>query len=73
MNVSPMITRQTVLFQTKERRRCPSTWAGQRGEEVCRAVRPGGAASDGGEQWRAVPGVGVPAGDVRREGPGQPC
>ena len=37
---------------------------------MCRAVQPGGAASDCGEQWRAVPGVGVPAGDVRPGGAG---
>lgn len=73
MNVSPVITRQTVLFQTKERRRCPSTWAGQRGEEVCRAVRPGGAPLTAANNGALCRGVGVPAGDVRREGPGQPC
>ena len=68
VNVSLVITRQTVLFQTKERRRFtrPSTRAGQQGEEVCRAVRPGGAASAGRQTMaRCAGGVGVPAEDVR--------
>lgn len=77
VNVSLVITRQTVLFQTKERRRFtrPSTRAGQRGEEVCRAVRPGGAASAGRRTMaRCAGGVGVPAEDVRAgRGPRQPA